>query len=109
VVSKIRKQLTVGNRFRRQLLRVTGSIFMAIGRTFSVFNEFLASVGAFGDALVAADGELLGPNPQATYDMDMALKSLKKLTQYDIETVVCYHGGVYKNNANKRLAELANG
>jgi glyoxylase-like metal-dependent hydrolase (beta-lactamase superfamily II) len=41
--------------------------------------------------------------------MDLALKSLKKLTQYDIETVVCYHGGVYKKNANKRLAELANG
>jgi glyoxylase-like metal-dependent hydrolase (beta-lactamase superfamily II) len=59
-----------------------------------------------GDALVAADGELLGPNPQAAYDMDMALKSLKKLTQYDIETVVCYHGGVYRNGANKRLAEL---
>jgi glyoxylase-like metal-dependent hydrolase (beta-lactamase superfamily II) len=62
-----------------------------------------------GDALVAADGELLGPNPQATSDLDLALKSLKKLTQYDIETVVCYHGGVYKNNANQRLAELANG
>ena len=60
-----------------------------------------------GDALVAVDGELLGPSPQATYDMDMALKSLNKITQYDIETVVCYHGGVYRDGANKRLAELA--
>jgi glyoxylase-like metal-dependent hydrolase (beta-lactamase superfamily II) len=60
-----------------------------------------------GDALVAADGELRGPNPGATYDMDAALKSLKKLTRYDIETVVCYHGGVYRDNPNKRLAELA--
>jgi glyoxylase-like metal-dependent hydrolase (beta-lactamase superfamily II) len=59
-----------------------------------------------GDALVAADGELLGPNPQAAYDMETALQSLKKLTPYDIETVVCYHGGVYRNGANKRLAEL---
>ncbi|MCJ7639875.1 MAG: MBL fold metallo-hydrolase, partial [Euryarchaeota archaeon] len=61
-----------------------------------------------GDALVVADGELRGPNPKATYDMDAALKSLKKLARYDIETVVCYHGGVYRDSPNKRLAELAN-
>jgi glyoxylase-like metal-dependent hydrolase (beta-lactamase superfamily II) len=60
-----------------------------------------------GDALVAADGELHGPNPRSAYDIDTALKSLKKLTQYDIETVICYHGGVYRDSANKRLAELA--
>lgn len=62
-----------------------------------------------GDALVAANGELLGPNPQATPDMEMALRSLKKFTEYDISTVICYHGGVYTNNPNARLAELANG
>ena len=60
-----------------------------------------------GDALVAADGELRGPNPQSAYDMETAMKSLKKLTQYDIETVICYHGGVYRDDANTRLAELA--
>ena len=60
-----------------------------------------------GDALVAVDGELRGPNPQAAYDMDTALKSLKKLTQYDIETVICYHGGVYRDSPNEHLPELA--
>ncbi len=60
-----------------------------------------------GDALVAVDGELRGPNPQATYDMAAALQSLKKLTYYDIETVVCYHGGVYRDSANERFAELS--
>jgi glyoxylase-like metal-dependent hydrolase (beta-lactamase superfamily II) len=50
-----------------------------------------------GDALVVADSELRGPNPQATYDMDTAVKSLQKLTRYDIETVICYHGGVYRD------------
>jgi glyoxylase-like metal-dependent hydrolase (beta-lactamase superfamily II) len=60
-----------------------------------------------GDALVAVDGELRGPNPRATHDMDSALKSLKKLTQYDIETVICYHGGIYRDGANERLAELS--
>jgi glyoxylase-like metal-dependent hydrolase (beta-lactamase superfamily II) len=62
-----------------------------------------------GDALVAVNGELLGPNPQFTPDMQTALKSLKKFTKYDIETVICYHGGVYKENANQRIAELAEG
>ena len=62
-----------------------------------------------GDALIAEGGRLLGPNPQATYDMDLAIKSLQKLTPYDVETVICYHGGVYQGSANQRLAELAAG
>ena len=28
--------------------------------------------------------------------------------KYDIETVICYHGGIYNDNVNKRIAELAN-
>lgn len=62
-----------------------------------------------GDAMTVADGQLLGPAPQHTFDMNLAIRSLKKLAQYDIETVVCYHGGLYKGNANERIAELANG
>lgn len=61
-----------------------------------------------GDALVAVDGELQGPRPQATPDMKTALESINKFTKYDIETVICYHGGVYKENPNKRLLDLAN-
>jgi glyoxylase-like metal-dependent hydrolase (beta-lactamase superfamily II) len=44
-----------------------------------------------------------------TYDIDLAIKSLKKLIQMDIENVICYHGGLYKGNANQRIAELAKG
>lgn len=61
-----------------------------------------------GDAIVLADGQLFGPRPQMTANMDEATKSLKKLVQYDIETVVCYHGGIFNHNANQRIAELAN-
>jgi len=60
-----------------------------------------------GDALIAADGQLLGPNPSMTFDIDEAYKSLKKLTQYAIETVICFHGGVYRENAQQRIAQLA--
>jgi len=35
------------------------------------------------------------------------MKSIKKLIDYDIETVICYHGGIYKGDVNKRIAELA--
>lgn len=61
-----------------------------------------------GDALVVTDGMLQGPNPQATPDMERALQSIKKFTNFDIEQVICYHGGLYKDNVNQRLAELAN-
>ncbi|KPU45671.1 putative metallo-hydrolase YflN [Oxobacter pfennigii] len=62
-----------------------------------------------GDALNVVDGKLYGPNPIYTYDMEKALNSLKKLSDYDIQTVICYHGGIYNNNANQRIAELIQG
>jgi glyoxylase-like metal-dependent hydrolase (beta-lactamase superfamily II) len=62
-----------------------------------------------GDAMVIDEGQLQGPRPRATPDMDTAVKSLQKLTRYDIETVICYHGGVYQDHANQRIAELAKG
>ena len=62
-----------------------------------------------GDALNVVDGKLIGPNPQHAFDMELTIQSLKKLTQYDVETVICYHGGVYRDDANQRLAELASG
>lgn len=60
-----------------------------------------------GDALIVVDGRLHKLDPQLTFDMNEATKSLIKLTQYDIETVICYHGGLYKGDVNQRIAELA--
>lgn len=60
------------------------------------------------DAMIVVDGELLPPEPLNATNIDTAIQSLKKLTEYDIETVVCYHGGIYRNNVNQRIAELAN-
>jgi glyoxylase-like metal-dependent hydrolase (beta-lactamase superfamily II) len=63
-----------------------------------------------GDALNLINGKLTGPNPVHTYDLALALDSLKKLAAYDIENVICYHGGVYRGgDANRRIAELAEG
>jgi glyoxylase-like metal-dependent hydrolase (beta-lactamase superfamily II) len=60
-----------------------------------------------GDALIVLDGRLRGPDPQQTLDLALAIQSLQKLADYDIETVICYHGGLYRGDANGRIAELA--
>jgi glyoxylase-like metal-dependent hydrolase (beta-lactamase superfamily II) len=48
------------------------------------------------DAMIVVDGQLLTPESQYCSDMDAAIQSLKKFAEYDIETVICYHGGVYR-------------
>lgn len=60
-----------------------------------------------GDAMNVIGGQLVGPNPQYTYNMEEALNSLKKLAKYDIERVICYHGGLFIDNPNERITELA--
>ena len=60
-----------------------------------------------GDALNVIDGRLMGPNPQNAFDPKLALNSLKKLVAYDIEKIICYHGGLYQDRVNERIAELA--
>lgn len=58
------------------------------------------------DALIVENGELLGPDPKYSYDSNLAKKSLKNLMNYDIQKVICYHGGLYNGNSNKGIAEL---
>ncbi|EMS73762.1 MBL fold metallo-hydrolase [Ruminiclostridium cellobioparum] len=56
-----------------------------------------------GDALNAGDGKLAGPNPVHTYDMVQARKSLETLLDYDIERVVCYHGGLVSGEIGNQI------
>jgi glyoxylase-like metal-dependent hydrolase (beta-lactamase superfamily II) len=60
-----------------------------------------------GDALLVEGGKL-GPLPiLASLDWPSAVRSLAKLVRYDIETVICYHGGVWRGNFSRSIAELA--
>lgn len=59
-----------------------------------------------GDLLVIGGGELMKADSAINYDNEMTLKSLKRLTEYDIDKVICYHGGAYSGDANRRIAEL---
>ncbi|WP_249435778.1 MBL fold metallo-hydrolase [Paenibacillus sp. Marseille-Q4541] len=73
----------------------------------SLYHEASKTLIA-GDALVVANGELLGPSPIHTLDMKKAIDSLKQLDHYDINCVICYHGGIYKGEANQRITEIIN-
>src|ERR687890_2841540 len=59
-----------------------------------------------GDALTAEDGHLNGPNPPVTLDMDEAAQSVRRLAELDVETIVCYHGGVVNKDANGQLRRV---
>lgn len=59
-----------------------------------------------GDAMLANDGELQGPNPAHTPDYAQALESLKKFQAFEIENVICYHGGLVQGNIQERIAKL---
>jgi glyoxylase-like metal-dependent hydrolase (beta-lactamase superfamily II) len=60
-----------------------------------------------GDELRVEEGELVGPSEWATPDMESANASLRKLTDYPIDCVLCYHGGFYGPNASEKIAQLS--
>ncbi|TMV44996.1 MBL fold metallo-hydrolase [Paenibacillus mesophilus] len=58
------------------------------------------------DAMIVNDGQLFGPTPEHAYDIEMARQSLRQFLRYDIETVICYHGGVFRGSVNERIAQI---
>src|SRR5215217_1188084 len=59
-----------------------------------------------GDALTAEGGHLNGPNPPFTLDVGEAVRSVRRLAELDVETIVCYHGGVVSEDANGQLQRV---
>ncbi|WP_195429798.1 MBL fold metallo-hydrolase [Clostridium sp. D46t1_190503_E9] len=59
-----------------------------------------------GDALVIEDNKLAIANPQYTLDMEKARNSIMKLLNYDIEKIICYHGGIYRKNIRESLMKI---
>jgi glyoxylase-like metal-dependent hydrolase (beta-lactamase superfamily II) len=61
-----------------------------------------------GDSMNVEDQALV-PAPRLTIvDTKLATQSLAKLARYDIDTVICYHGGLFRGNANHSIAAIAN-
>jgi glyoxylase-like metal-dependent hydrolase (beta-lactamase superfamily II) len=59
-----------------------------------------------GDALTAERGALNGPNPSMTLEMRTAIQSIRRLADLEIDTIVCYHGGVVGEDANGQLRRI---
>src|ERR671920_1248919 len=59
-----------------------------------------------GDALTAEGGHLNGPNPPFTLDVGEAARSVRRLADLEIDTIVCYHGGVVGEDANGQLQRV---
>lgn len=51
-----------------------------------------------GDAAALENSQLVIANPQFTLDIENAKKSISKILEYDAETYICYHGGIYIRN-----------
>jgi glyoxylase-like metal-dependent hydrolase (beta-lactamase superfamily II) len=58
------------------------------------------------DALVYQDGKLDIANPSFTIDLPQAVASVEKLQQLDIDTIVCYHGGIVDADIQVQLKQL---
>lgn len=59
-----------------------------------------------GDAVVIENGRLEIANPSYTIDMQEAIRSVRHLLNYDIEQLICYHGGVFQGDIKQALREL---
>lgn len=59
-----------------------------------------------GDALVIENGKLDIALAQYTLDIEEAKRSIKKFLEYDIDRIICYHGGIYENEIKKHLKTL---
>jgi glyoxylase-like metal-dependent hydrolase (beta-lactamase superfamily II) len=58
------------------------------------------------DAFVIENDVFDIANPQFTLDLPAAIDSIRKISALDIETVICYHGGVARGNIRQRLEAL---
>lgn len=59
-----------------------------------------------GDALVLANGQLMEPVKQTTLNMDQAVQSLEKFLNYEIEHVICYHGGYFQGCPKEAILRI---
>jgi glyoxylase-like metal-dependent hydrolase (beta-lactamase superfamily II) len=59
-----------------------------------------------GDVVVIKQGKLEIANPQFTFDLDEALRSVQLLLDYNIEHIICYHGGLFQGNVKQALLQL---
>ncbi|AVK97680.1 MBL fold metallo-hydrolase [Lysinibacillus sphaericus] len=59
-----------------------------------------------GDSMYSVNGVLQGVHLPTTLNIEAARQSLKKYINLDIESVVCYHGGLSLANSNEQILKF---
>ncbi|MBB3113144.1 glyoxylase-like metal-dependent hydrolase (beta-lactamase superfamily II) [Paenibacillus phyllosphaerae] len=59
-----------------------------------------------GDAAVIEEGRLAIANPHYALDLAEAVMSVRRLLDYEIEELICYHGGRFEGNIREALLQL---
>ncbi|WP_255294013.1 MBL fold metallo-hydrolase [Bacillus wiedmannii] len=59
-----------------------------------------------GDSMYSVNGQLGGIHAPTTLNVKEAQQSLKRYSNLDIESVVCYHGGLSKENMKIQIQNL---
>mgnify|MGYP003546340629 FL=1 len=59
-----------------------------------------------GDALVVQNGHLFLAHPEYTLNVEDAVRSVENLLNYDIEKIICYHGGEYSRDVKNSLRRI---
>lgn len=59
-----------------------------------------------GDVVVIEQGKLAIANPQFADDLNEAIRSVRRLLDYDIEQLICYHGGLFQGDVKQALQQL---
>ncbi|EPR09405.1 MBL fold metallo-hydrolase [Ruminiclostridium papyrosolvens] len=70
------------------------------------YKTLLAGDGLNFQKLSDGELKLIGPDPQFTHNMYEAVKSLKKIMDYDIQKIVCYHCGLIENNLSEQIKQI---
>lgn len=78
------------------------------GHTPGHISLFLRDSGTViaGDALVIYRGNLAGPHPQMSEDVEMARRAVAHIAEYPVRGVLCFHGG-YTQTSPSALRQLS--
>ena len=59
-----------------------------------------------GDALRLEGGHLVGPTPHHAWDLEKAIDSVRKLAKFEVKSVICYHGGLFRGDVREALSSI---
>jgi len=59
-----------------------------------------------GDSLYSVEGHIAGIHEPSVLDLAKAQESVQKYLDLDIETVVCYHGGISRGAVLDQLHQV---